>query len=97
MGSLENGGSESGKAGRAQWIQLTVWNQNKAENRPASGKIDVKRMKAKCQLCLMISNPLLFNPILQSLSTYCASQFIRVVSFKHFSNQRKKMSSPFEI
>lgn len=66
MGSLENGGSGSGKAGRAQWIQLTVWNQNKAENRPASGKIDVKRMKAKCQLCLVISNPLLFNPILHS-------------------------------
>lgn len=33
----------------------------------------------------------------QSLSTHCASQFIHVVSFKHFSNPRKKMSSPFKI
>lgn len=91
MGSLENGGSGSSKAGRAKWIWLTVWNQNKAENRPASGKIDVKRMKAKCQLCLMISNPLLFNPILHShwALTMPASLYVWFLSSTLATKERK--------
>lgn len=66
MGSLEDAGPGSGKSGRTQWIRLTVWNQTKSENRPAAGKTDLKTMKVECQLCLMISNPPLFNPILHS-------------------------------
>lgn len=90
-GSLENGGSGSGKAGRAEWIRLTVRNQNKAENRPASGKIDVKRMKAKCQSCLMISNPLLFNPILHShwALTVPASLYVWFLSSILATKERK--------
>lgn len=42
-----------------------------------------------------IKSPSFQSHFPQSLSTHCASQFLPVVSLNHFSNRRKKMSSPF--
>lgn len=58
--------TRSGRAEKAQQIRLVVWHQTKSENRPAAGKIDLRKMKVKHQLCLMISNPPHFKSILRS-------------------------------
>lgn len=42
--------TRSGRAEKAQQIRLVVWHQTKSENRPAAGKIDLRKMKTNLRV-----------------------------------------------